>query len=141
HFLTSLDYSYEHVQPFDGEGRLATRLRGFGFGDYSGIDIGGGAKESRGVLPSEQQWTHINPSKENGYKKERPVTQTVPSVSMGYGVQVTGVQMLNCFNAIALDGKRMRPYIVERIVSRGGETILSRHPEVAGNSGFSAQTA
>src|SRR5690606_3823101 len=50
-------------------------------------------------------------------------------------------QMLACFNAIANDGIRMRPYVVERVVAPDGMVLVENQPLVAGNSGFSPATA
>jgi len=125
-------YLVDYVLPYEGAGRLDARLRGFGFGEYSGIDIGGRrGGESRGTLPSAKQWSRVAGA----------VINEVPSLAQGYQVQVTALQMLACFNAIAIDGARMRPYVVERVVDPSGTTVFEQEPLIAGNSGFSPDTA
>lgn len=127
-----LRFPVDHVLPYEGAGRLDARLRGFGFGEYTGIDIGGRrGGESRGTLPSAKQWTRVVAG----------VINEVPSLAQGYAVQVTALQMLACFNAIAIDGARMRPYVVEKVVSRTGDVLFEQGPLVSGNSGFSPDTA
>jgi len=132
HAYPSMNYQLEEVLPFEGTGRLDARLRGFGFGEYTGIDIGGPrGGESRGILPGADQWTNIPNAMRN----------VIPSIGMGYQVQVTAMQMLACFNAIAIDGVRMKPYVVEKVATRAGTVLYEQNPEVAGDSGFSAETA
>lgn len=50
-------------------------------------------------------------------------------ISYGYETRIPGMYMLNFYNAIANDGKLMRPYIVDRIV-KDGEVIEKHEPEV-----------
>jgi cell division protein FtsI (penicillin-binding protein 3) len=54
-------------------------------------------------------------------------------MSIGYTVQVPPIYTLNFYNAIANDGKMMRPYIVKEI-RREGHTILKNSPEVINSS-------
>lgn len=126
------EYDPAFVQPFEGAGRFDGKLKAFGFGDYTGIDIGGKAGgESRGRIPGAAEWAN----------RPNAIRNVIPSIAMGYQVQVTAVQMLACFNAIAIDGVRMRPYVVEKVVGPNGNIIREQKPEIAGHSGFSAETA
>ncbi len=125
-------YLVDHVLPYEGAGRLDARLRAFGFGEYSGIDIGGRrGGESRGSLPPADRWKRI----------PNAVINEIPSIAQGYAVQVTALQMLACFNAIANDGIRMRPFVVERVIAQDGTVLVENQPQVAGHSGFSPATA
>lgn len=44
---------------------------------------------------------------------------TLPWMAIGYGVELTPLQLLTFFNAIANDGKMMKPYLVEAIKELG----------------------
>ena len=50
-------------------------------------------------------------------------------ISYGYETRIPGMYMLNFYNAIANNGKLMRPYIVDRVV-KDGEVVYHREPEV-----------
>ncbi len=54
-------------------------------------------------------------------------------ISYGYETQIPGMYILNFYNAIANDGKLMKPYIVDKIVKEG-ETIVEYEPEVINSS-------
>lgn len=54
-------------------------------------------------------------------------------ISYGYETRIPGMYMLNFYNAIANDGKLMRPYIVDRVV-KDGKTVYEREPEVINSS-------
>ena len=58
---------------------------------------------------------------------------TLPWMSIGYTVQVPPIYTLNFYNAIANDGKMMRPYVVKEI-RRDGHSILKNSPEVINSS-------
>jgi len=46
--------------------------------------------------------------------------------SFGQGISVTSIQMLNAVSAIANQGRLMKPYLVEKIISAQGESALAR---------------
>ena len=50
-------------------------------------------------------------------------------ISYGYETRIPGMYMLNFYNAIANNGKLMRPYIVDRVV-KDGQVLYHREPEV-----------
>jgi cell division protein FtsI (penicillin-binding protein 3) len=50
-------------------------------------------------------------------------------ISYGYETRIPGMYMLNFYNAIANNGKLMRPYIVDRVV-KDGQILYHREPEV-----------
>lgn len=54
-------------------------------------------------------------------------------ISYGYETRIPGMYMLNFYNAIANDGKLMRPYIVDRVV-KDGDIVYEREPEVINSS-------
>jgi cell division protein FtsI (penicillin-binding protein 3) len=64
---------------------------------------------------------------------------TLPMMSHGYEVQLTPLQILTFYNAVANDGKMMRPLFVSAIM-RNGNVIKSYDPEVIVNSIASRST-
>lgn len=60
-------------------------------------------------------------------------------ISYGYETRIPGMYMLNFYNAIANDGKLMRPYIVDRVV-KDGKIVYEREPEVINPSICKAST-
>lgn len=57
---------------------------------------------------------------------------SLAQISYGYETQIPGMYILNFYNAIANDGKLMRPYIVSHVV-KDGDVVYSREPEVINN--------
>ncbi|CAG0979917.1 cell division protein FtsI (penicillin-binding protein 3) [Planctomycetaceae bacterium] len=106
-----------------GPERLRAHLDACAFGRRTGFDLGGPQfGESPGRLRPLNQWS---------------VGSSIPSVCMGYEVQVTALQMVNSFNAIANGGKLMKPFVVRRVVAADGEVLYERMPEVLGDTGLS----
>ena len=64
---------------------------------------------------------------------------SLPMMSHGYEVQLTPLQILTFYNAVANDGKMMRPFFVTAIM-RNGSVIQSYEPEVIINSIASRST-
>jgi cell division protein FtsI (penicillin-binding protein 3) len=64
---------------------------------------------------------------------------TLPMMSHGYEVQLTPLQILTFYNAVANDGKMMRPLFVTAVM-RNGSVIKSYEPEVIINSIASRST-
>jgi cell division protein FtsI (penicillin-binding protein 3) len=64
---------------------------------------------------------------------------SLPMMSHGYEVQLTPLQILTFYNAVANDGKMMRPLFVTAIM-RNGTVIKSYEPEVIINSIASRST-
>lgn len=96
------------VQQFYGDTRRASafveRLRRFGLDRATEIEVGG---EELPLLKSP-----------NDPKTEWSGT-TLPWMSIGYEVLETPLQMLTFYNAVANDGRMMKPYLVERIENYG----------------------
>jgi cell division protein FtsI (penicillin-binding protein 3) len=104
---------------------LHDSLRSFGFGRRTGFDLGGTHfGESGGVVRPLDKWT---------------VPNSIPSISIGYEVQVTPMQMLNCFNAIANGGHVYKPWVVGRVVDADGKVIFEGKPEILVESGLSRE--
>jgi cell division protein FtsI/penicillin-binding protein 2 len=96
-----------------GNERLYRTIRGFGFGQATGIDLPG---ESAGILHPLERW------------------------GFGQGISVTPLQLAAAAGAVAGEGELLRPHVVAA-VSRG-EARVARHakPPVAGRP-ISAATA
>lgn len=52
-------------------------------------------------------------------KKDRWSGTTLPWMSIGYGVEMTPLQILSFYATVANDGKRMRPFFVQSILDNG----------------------
>jgi len=94
-----------------GRRRFYGYMRAFGLGHSLGIDLPG---EENGILHPVRNWSKISCSR----------------LAIGQGVAVTALQMLGIFCTIANDGFLMRPYVVRKVVGRGGNVLLERAPEV-----------
>jgi len=102
-------------------------VTGLGFARRTGFDLGGPAfGESGGILRPHRDWTEAN---------------SLASVSMGYEIQVTALQMLNCFNAIANGGHVYKPYIVRRVTDADGAVLHEGAPRVLLDSWMSRETS
>ena len=86
-------------------------FRRFGLGQKTGIELPG---EQYGILP--------NPHKERWDKASQS------RAGIGQFVAVTPIQLISAYQAIANDGVRLRPYLVDRIVSDEGEEIYRGVP-------------
>jgi cell division protein FtsI (penicillin-binding protein 3) len=64
---------------------------------------------------------------------------SLPMMSHGYEVQLTPLQILSFYNAVANDGRMMRPYFVTAVM-RNGSVIKNYEPEVIINSIASRST-
>lgn len=74
-----------------------------------------------------------NPKSKYWYKT------SLPWMSIGYELELCPLQILNFYNAIANNGKMVKPYIVEKIKD-GGNTIKSFKPQVIKDSICSQST-
>ena len=103
--------------------RLYSYFRKFGLGEQTGIELPG---EQYGILPdpNKKMWDMASWSR----------------AAIGQFVAVTGIQLIGAYQAIANDGIRMRPYIVDKVVGPDG-TELFRHSPVSAGRAISAKTA
>jgi stage V sporulation protein D (sporulation-specific penicillin-binding protein) len=102
-------------------------VTGIGFARHTGFDLGGRSfGESAGIIRGREHWTEAN---------------SLASVSMGYEIQVTAMQMLNSFNAIANHGQVLKPYIVRRVTDQDGELVYEGQPRELLDSWMSPETA
>ena len=104
-----------------GSETLYRYMKAFGFGQVTGVDLPG---EQHGILKPWQEWDKASWSR----------------APIGQFVAVTALQMASAYQAIANDGRRMRPYIVERIVDAAGAELYRHRPEPMGQP-ISPETA
>jgi cell division protein FtsI (penicillin-binding protein 3) len=93
-----------------GSERLFRYLKGFGFGEKSGVDLPG---EVSGNLRDRRQWFAVD----------------LATVSFGQGVTATALQLATAASAIANGGVLMKPMLVEKISSETGETLQQFAPQ------------
>lgn len=93
-------------------GDYVDRLYRMGLNEKLGLDIKG---EGTPLIryPGDKYWSGIS----------------LPMMSHGYEVQLTPLQLLTFYNAVANDGRMMKPRIV-REIQYHGETIKKINPEV-----------
>lgn len=100
------------------------RLKSFGLGDSTGIEVGG---EERPYI------------KTPGDSRSEWSGTTLPWMSIGYELMVTPLQLLTFFNAVANEGRVMKPYLVQRVESYG-EVVREFRPKSTRKSIASRQT-
>ncbi|HEY4485745.1 MAG TPA: penicillin-binding transpeptidase domain-containing protein, partial [Nitrospiria bacterium] len=94
-----------------GERSLYQYLRAFGFGEKSGIDIGG---ESAGTLRDPSGWSR----------------RSLASISIGQEIAATPVQVVTAAAAVANGGWLVRPHLVSEIRNADGSVVKRFMPEV-----------
>ena len=92
-----------------GRDRYHRYLRAFGFGSRTGIELPG---ETPGIMRPVETWSRID----------------LATLSFGQGVSVTPLQMASAFATIANGGTLLRPFVVRRIVTPGGDVVLENGP-------------
>jgi cell division protein FtsI (penicillin-binding protein 3) len=93
-----------------GDEKLEHYLHAFGLGSTTGIELPG---ESAGILEDAADWTASRSA----------------NVPIGQGVSVTTLQMASIYQAIANDGVRVEPRIVESVTTAGGRVEKAAAPE------------
>lgn len=78
--------------------------RAFGFGMKTGVALPG---EARGILHEPADWSG----------------STLPTMAIGYGVSVTGVQLATAYCAVANGGLLLQPRIIKSIVGNDGSVL------------------
>ncbi len=81
------------------------KLRGFGFGQKTGIDFAG---ESSGVFADPSRWS----------------LRSKPTIAFGQEISVSAVQMMAAATVLANDGVLLKPRVVKRVVSPDGRTVV-----------------
>ncbi len=94
--------------------KFIDRLRQFGLHNTTGIEIPGEAKPLiKTAYNNDQRWSGT----------------TLPWMSIGYECTLTPLQTVTFYNAVANDGRLMKPYLVDAILE-DGRTLKQYKPEV-----------
>lgn len=93
-----------------GKADFADFIKKFGFGSRTGIEL---PAETAGITRPVERW--------NG--------DSLASMSIGYEIGVTALQMTSAFATIANDGVRVQPHIIKEIRQSDEEIVSSAQPE------------
>jgi cell division protein FtsI/penicillin-binding protein 2 len=104
-----------------GLARFRKYMQDFGFGEITDIDM---CMEQAGNI--------------SALSDPNPIY--LATASFGQGISVTPLQLAIGYSAIVNEGKLVKPYIVEKIVSKDGEIIEETVPQIVGQV-ISPQTA
>lgn len=114
-----------------GIDKLSELAKGFGFNQKTGIDLY--PEEVTGLIP-DRQW------KKNAFSKaDDKVWYPIETLDVAIGqgaIQVTPVQMVQFYAAIANGGKILQPYLVAQIVDAEGNIVQEAEPVVTGDLGL-----
>ena len=86
-------------------------LRNFGFGTDTGIGLNG---ETSGLLDDPQKWSKVSRA----------------SISIGYSIGITMVQLAAAYSAAINGGYLYRPYVVEHLKNEAGEIFQTNQPQI-----------
>ncbi|MCL5010667.1 MAG: penicillin-binding protein 2 [Patescibacteria group bacterium] len=82
-------------------------LDSFGFFSKTGIDLSGEVASTNSTL-------------KHGYPRD------FASAAFGQGIEITPIQMVQAFGALANKGKMMKPFIVDKIVQANGKETITQ---------------
>jgi len=88
-----------------GKENFYTYAQKFGFGQPTGVEL---PAEARGLFRSPETW--------NG--------DSLASMSIGYEVGVTALQMVTAYGAIANNGVKIKPHIIKEVRNAGGSPAV-----------------
>lgn len=95
-----------------GKENLYKYIKAFGFGETTGIDLNG---EQKGIIPvNTDVIKDVN----------------LATMSYGYGVAVTPMQLVNAVSAIANGGNLMKPRLVKELIDSDGKVVTTYEPEI-----------
>ena len=115
-----------------GIDRLYQTGKELGLGQLTGIDLPG---EAAGLLPN-KEW------KESSFKGWESTWRIYDTfyMSMGQGYNsYTPLQLANCVATIANGGNRMKPYLVDKIISPDNKVLKQFEPTVLNKLSASSQ--
>lgn len=102
--------------------QFVNHIKKLGLDSLTGIDLKGEIRPSV-YTPKSRHWSNT----------------TLPWMAFGYNLTVSPLQMLTLYNAVANNGKMMRPYLVNEI-REDGRTLEAFQPVVLKDSICSRQT-
>ena len=92
-----------------GRDNFERYVRRFGFGSSTGVDL---PAESPGLLRPQQRWSALS----------------LPSMSFGQEIGVTGLQVAMATAAVANGGYLMKPLVVRRVEDASGHVVRASQP-------------
>jgi len=95
-----------------GPERLHQYMRGFGFGQRTGIELGDGV-ETWGIVHPLNRWNKLSISR----------------IPMGHEVAATPMQMVMAMSALANKGWLLRPMLVDRLEDQQGAVVTRFQPQ------------
>jgi len=104
-----------------GPARVYQYIRGFGFGDPTGLSLPG---EARGLVHAVKDWYKVS----------------IAQIPMGQGLAVTPLQMTMAVSAIANGGRLVRPCLVDRLEDQQNNLVV-KYPAQPGRQVISEDTA
>lgn len=109
----SINTGFAHIGLLTGGKTLTEYAEKFGFGKPTGIELPG---EESGILFNPEDMKDID----------------VATMSIGQGIAVTPLQMLQAYSALANGGKMVKPHILESVRNPDGSIYKSYETEYAG---------
>lgn len=109
----SINTGMVHIGMNTGPDILLDYIDKFGFGKQTDIELPG---EAEGIL----------------YNKKTILPVNTATMSIGQGVAVTPLQMVQAFSAFANHGKMVQPHIIKEIISPNGKVIKKTETKVVG---------
>lgn len=110
----SINTGMAHIGTKVGPTRLDEYAHKFGFGKVTDIELPG---EGTGILFNPDDMQAID----------------VASMSIGQGIAVTPLQMVQAFGALANNGKMMKPHIIRSVNEPNGDVVYATEPMEVGN--------
>lgn len=92
-----------------GRAGLYRTLRGFGFGETTGISL---PSETAGILRNYRRWYDMDAA----------------TISFGQGMSVTTMQLALATGALVNGGRLLEPMLVRRVLDGRGEVVEESHP-------------
>ena len=109
----SINTGFAHIGLLTGGKTLTEYAKKFGFGKVTGIELPG---EEPGLLFDPEHMKDID----------------VATMSIGQGIAVTPLQMLQAYSALANGGKMVKPHVLESVRNPDGTVYKSYETEYAG---------
>lgn len=110
----SINTGFAHIGLLTGGDILTDYAKKFGFGKPTGIELPG---EGSGILFDPKDMRDID----------------VATMSIGQGIAVTPLQMVQAYSAIANGGKMVKPHLIKEIKNPDGSDYKVTKTEISGN--------
>ncbi|PWU22313.1 MAG: penicillin-binding protein 2 [Bdellovibrio sp.] len=103
-----------------GIDRMFKYISTFGFGSHSGVEV---PREVSGLMPS-AEWKQAT-----FHQEWQPGENLSNAIGQGF-VQVTPIQLAVAYNAIGLEGRVVRPFVVHRVKDVDGKVLKENQPQI-----------